>query len=124
MIAAGALAVTATLLAGCGGKSSEVTAASTPAAPEPTAADVPTSVTDGLVKPAGVSDEDWAGLGVVATSATGANNMAYFEKVIFVSLGWVAAIIIRTALNPVLMAKPVRRCGRAALRGGQYDSAR
>ena len=61
MIAAGALAVTATLLAGCGGKSSEVTAASTPAAPEPTAADVPTSVTDGLVKPAGVSDEDWAG---------------------------------------------------------------
>jgi hypothetical protein len=67
VIAAGALAVTATtLLAGCGGKSSEVTAASTPAAPEsaaaePTAADVPTSVTDGLVKPPGVSDEDWTG---------------------------------------------------------------
>ena len=77
VIAAGALAVTATtLLAGCGGKSSEVTAASTPAAPEsaaaepaaaepaapePTAADVPTSVTDGLVKPPGVSGEDWTG---------------------------------------------------------------
>ena len=72
MIAAGALALAATtLLAGCGGKSSEVTAASTPAAAEPAApepaaaepaaADVPTSVTDGLVKPAGLSDEDWAG---------------------------------------------------------------
>ena len=76
MIAAGALPLTATiLLAGCGGKSSEVTAASTPAAPEsvasePAAAEspasesaaseVPASVVDGLVQPAGVSDVHWA----------------------------------------------------------------
>jgi hypothetical protein len=32
------------------------------------------------------SDDDWAGLGVVATSAAGATKKAYFEKVIFVSL--------------------------------------
>ena len=81
-IAAGALALTATtLLAGCGGSSTEAVPAaeSTPAASSPAvesaaaevpatesaavesaAADVPTSLADGLVKPAGVSDEDWA----------------------------------------------------------------
>jgi len=79
------LALTGTVvLAGCGGSTSTATApaesaaaaASTPAAaesaaaepaapepaaPESAAADVPTSVTDGMVKPAGVSDEDWTG---------------------------------------------------------------
>jgi hypothetical protein len=50
-IAAGALALTATtLLAGCGGSST----ASTPA-PE-----VPTSVLDAVVQPAGVSEDVWA----------------------------------------------------------------
>ena len=72
MIAVGALALTATtLLAGCGGSSTASTAASSPAAespavesaaPESAAPEVPTSVTDGLVKPAGLSDEAWAGL--------------------------------------------------------------
>ena len=76
MIAAGALALTAaTLLAGCGGSSTASTPASAsaaasstaaePAADEPAvasspAAEVPTSVADGLVQPAGVSDHDWA----------------------------------------------------------------
>ena len=56
MITVGALALTATtLLAGCGGSSTEAT----PAA-EPAAAEVPTSVLDGLVQPAGVSDDVWA----------------------------------------------------------------
>ena len=55
MIAVGALALTATtLLAGCGGSST----ASTAAASAP-AAEVPTSVTEGMVKPADVSDENW-----------------------------------------------------------------
>jgi hypothetical protein len=76
----GVLALTGTVvLAGCGGSTSAATApaesaaaaASTPdaaesavaepAAPESAAADVPTGATDGLVKPAGVSDEDWTG---------------------------------------------------------------
>ena len=58
MIAVGALALTATtLLAGCGSKSTEAT----PAA-EPAAAEAPTSVTDGMVKPAGVSDDQWTKL--------------------------------------------------------------
>ena len=79
------LALTGTVvLAGCGGSTSTATApaesaaaaastpaaaesaaaesaAAEPAAPESAAADVPTSVTDGMVKPAGVSDEDWTG---------------------------------------------------------------
>jgi len=76
MIAMGAFALTATtLLAGCGGSSTastpaaEPAAASSPAA-EPAAAEsaaasspaaeVPTSVADGLVRPAGVSDDSWA----------------------------------------------------------------
>ena len=55
MIAVGALALTATtLLAGCGGSST----ASTAAASAP-AAEVPTSITEGMVKPADVSDEKW-----------------------------------------------------------------
>ena len=55
MIAVGALALTATtLLAGCGGSST----ASTAAASAP-AAEVPTSITEGMVKPADVSDETW-----------------------------------------------------------------
>ena len=55
MIAVGALALTATtLLAGCGGSST----ASTAAASAP-AAEVPTSITEGMVKPADVSDENW-----------------------------------------------------------------
>jgi hypothetical protein len=86
MIAVGALALTATaLLAGCGGSSTASTAASEPAAsespapspaapespapespaPEPAAAEsaaseVPTSLIDGLVQPAGASDDGWA----------------------------------------------------------------
>ncbi len=75
-IAAGALALTATtLLAGCGGSSTASTPAAEPAvasspAAEPAAAEsaaasspaaeVPTSVADGLVQPAGVSDDVWA----------------------------------------------------------------
>jgi hypothetical protein len=68
MIAVGALALTATtLLAGCGSKSTEAT----PAA-EPAAAEAPTSVTDGMVKPAGVSDEQWTKvLGEFADAAAG-----------------------------------------------------
>ena len=83
MIAVGGLTLAATtLLAGCGGSSTASTAASEPAAsespapssaapespavesaaPESAAPEVPTSVTDGLVKPAGLSDEAWAGL--------------------------------------------------------------
>ena len=55
MIAVGALTLTATtLLAGCGGSST----ASTPAA-EPAAAAVPMTITEGMVKPADVSDENW-----------------------------------------------------------------
>ena len=81
MIAVGAFALTAlALLAGCGGSSTastpaaEPAAASSPAAesaaaevPAPEsaaasspAAEVPTSVNEGMVKPAGVSDHDWA----------------------------------------------------------------
>ena len=53
MIAVGALALTATtLLAGCGGSSND--------APEAPAAEVPTSVFEGAVKPADVADETWA----------------------------------------------------------------
>ena len=87
MITAGALALTAaTLLAGCGGSSTTVTqpaAASSPAAEspapssvapepaagEPAAAEVPTSFADGLVKPADVSDENWAATTEGYTSA-------------------------------------------------------
>ena len=79
--ALGALALTATtLLAGCGGQSSEATGAAEPAASkssapssaapssvapeppaaEPAAAEAPTSVIDGLIQPAGVSDDVWA----------------------------------------------------------------
>ena len=71
MIAVGALALTATtLLAGCGSKSSEAT----PAA-EPAAAEAPTSVTDGMVKPAGVSDDQWTKLlGQLADAAAGLSS--------------------------------------------------
>ena len=56
MIAVGALALTATtLLAGCGGSSTASTPASASAA-----AEVPTSVLDGVVQPASVSDDVWA----------------------------------------------------------------
>ena len=55
MIAVGALALTATtLLAGCGGSSTEAT----PAA-EPAAAEAPASIYEGTVKPADISDTDW-----------------------------------------------------------------
>ena len=55
MIAVGALALTATtLLAGCGGSSTEAT----PAA-EPAAAEAPESIFEGTVKPADISDTDW-----------------------------------------------------------------
>ena len=65
MIAVGALALTATtLLAGCGGSSTASTAAS-----EPAAAESPPSLTDGLVKPADVSDDDWAGTIAAAEAA-------------------------------------------------------
>lgn len=61
MIGVGALALIATtLLAGCGGSSTEAVPAAEPAAVESAAAEVPTSVLDGLVQPAGVSDDDWA----------------------------------------------------------------
>jgi len=75
-VALGALALTATtLLAGCGGSSTASTAASAPAASEAAASEAPaseapaseaaasqapTSVVDGLVQPAGVSDDVWA----------------------------------------------------------------
>jgi len=69
MTAVGALALTATtLLAGCGGGSTEAVPAaeSTPAASSPAvesaAAEVPTSVLDGLVQPAGASDDSWAAM--------------------------------------------------------------
>ncbi len=53
MIAVGAFALTATtLLAGCGSSSND--------APEAPAAEVPTSVFEGAVKPADVADETWA----------------------------------------------------------------
>lgn len=56
IVAVGALALTAsTLLSGCGGSST----ASTAAASSP-AAEVPTSVVDGLVQPSGASDDGWA----------------------------------------------------------------
>lgn len=56
MITVGAIALTATtLLAGCGGSSND---AAEPA--EPAASDATARVTDGLVKPADVSDENWA----------------------------------------------------------------
>ena len=55
MIAVGAIALTATtLLTGCGSKSTEAT----PAA-EPASAAVPMTITEGMVKPADVSDENW-----------------------------------------------------------------
>ena len=55
MIAVGALALTATtLLAGCGGSSTEAT----PAA-EPAAAEAPASIYEGTVKPADISDAVW-----------------------------------------------------------------
>ena len=53
MIAVGALALTATtLLAGCGGSSND----SADSAP----AEAPTSIYEGTVKPADVTDDDWA----------------------------------------------------------------
>ena len=76
MIAVGGLTLTATtLLAGCGGSSTASTAASEPAAsespapssaapespaPEPAAPEAPASLIDGLVQPAGASDDGWA----------------------------------------------------------------
>jgi hypothetical protein len=58
MIAVGALALTATtLLAGCGGSSN---AASEAPASEAPAVEAPASVFEGTVKPADVSDDDWA----------------------------------------------------------------
>jgi len=56
MVVMGALALTATtLLAGCGGSSSEATDAA-----EPAAVEAPATAWEGTVKPADVSDEDWA----------------------------------------------------------------
>ena len=56
MVVVGALALTATtLLAGCGGSSSEATDAA-----EPAAVEAPATAWEGTVKPADVSDEDWA----------------------------------------------------------------
>lgn len=56
MIAVGALALTATtLLAGCGGSSS---ASTVPAESAEVAA--PASITEGLLKPADIADEQWA----------------------------------------------------------------
>ena len=53
MITVGALAQTATtLLAGCGGSSNN--------AAEPAAAEAPASIYEGTVKPADVTDDDWA----------------------------------------------------------------
>ena len=76
MIAVGGLTLAATtLLAGCGGSSTASTAASEPAAsespapssaapespaPEPAAPEAPASLIDGLVQPAGASDDGWA----------------------------------------------------------------
>lgn len=58
MMAVGAIALTATtLLAGCGDSSNN---AVEPAAAESAAVEVPASVFEGLVQPAGVSDENWA----------------------------------------------------------------
>ena len=75
IVAVGALALTATtLLAGCGGGSTEATlaaepaaaepaaaepAAAEPAAAEPAAAEAPDSIFEGTVKPADISDGDW-----------------------------------------------------------------
>ena len=81
LVAAGALALTATtLLSGCGGSSTASTAASEPAASKPSMSEapgtseaplpapaaseasmfeVPVSLPDGLLKPAGVADDDW-----------------------------------------------------------------
>ena len=101
MIAAGALALTATtLLAGCGGSSTASTAASSPAAespapssaaaespapesaaPESAAPEVPTSVTDGLVKPADLSDEVWAGQKEVFSEISEALSSAPQEEI-------------------------------------------
>lgn len=56
MVVMGALALTATtLLAGCGGSSSEATDAA-----EPAAVEAPATAWEGTVKPADVSDEAWA----------------------------------------------------------------
>lgn len=76
MIAVGGLTLAATtLLAGCGGSSTASTAASEPAtsesptpssaapespAPESAAPEAPASLIDGLVQPAGASDDGWA----------------------------------------------------------------
>ena len=76
MFAVGGLTLAATtLLAGCGGSSTASTAASEPAAsespapssaapespaPEPAAPEAPASLIDGLVQPAGASDDGWA----------------------------------------------------------------
>ena len=91
MIAVGALALTATtLLAGCGGSSTASTAASSPAAespavesaaPESAAPEVPTSVTDGLVKPADLSDEVWAGQKEVFSEISEALSSAPQEEI-------------------------------------------
>ena len=60
IVAVGALALTATtLLAGCGGGSTEATLAAEPAAAEPAAAEAPDSIFEGTVKPADISDGDW-----------------------------------------------------------------
>lgn len=57
-ILVGALALTATtLLAGCGGGSSD---SAEPAAAESAAVEAPASISDGLVKPEGVDDAAWA----------------------------------------------------------------
>ena len=58
MVAVGALALTATtLLAGCGGGSTD---SAEPAAGESAAVEAPASLTDGMVKPEGVDDAAWA----------------------------------------------------------------
>jgi len=55
MVVMGALALTATtLLAGCGGSSSETTDAA-----EPAAVEAPATAWEGTVKPADVADETW-----------------------------------------------------------------
>ncbi len=69
MIAVGALALTATtLLAGCGGSSTEAT----PAA-EPAAAEAPASIYEGTVKPADISDAVWE-------SIVMASDEEFFQK--------------------------------------------
>ena len=69
MFAVGALALTATtLLAGCGGSSTEAT----PAA-EPAAAEAPASIYEGTVKPADISDADWE-------SIVMASDEVFFQK--------------------------------------------